>query len=133
MLISAMYVEGNQNNPTKDNPNHYVGLGQLLIFEAMKFGFEQNVRTTLLAPLTGSEGFYLKMGFYPKVTGKPNRMADAGNLAMSQKGKLNPAWVHRFAQASFLHSEFRGATWAGRTPQTYLKLKDNIMKSWTIS
>ncbi|MDD2059029.1 hypothetical protein N5D52_20905 [Pseudomonas sp. GD03860] len=132
MLISALYVEGNENNPTKNNPNQYVGLGQLLVFAAMKFGYEQNVRTTLLSPLTGSEGFYIKMGFYPKVTGNPNRMTNASHLPLSHRGKLNPKWVGQFAQASFINKDFRGSTWAGSTPLIYLKLKENIMKAWAI-
>lgn len=133
MLISAIYVEGNENNPTKNNPNQYVGLGQLLVFAAMRFGYEHNVQKTILSPLTGSEGFYIKMGFYPQVTGNPNRMVDAADLSMSHKGKLNPKWVNQFAQSSFLNPDFRGPVWGGGTERIYLYLKENIKKSWMIA
>lgn len=133
MLISAIYVEGNDNNPTKKNPNKYAGLGQLLIFAAVKFACEQNVGTVLLSPLTGSEGFYLKMGLHPKVTGNPNRMIDVHDQPISHKGKLNPKWIRKFAHASFLNTDFRGATWTGSTLLIYPKLKENILKSWTIT
>lgn len=132
MLISAIYVEGNDNSPTKNNPNKYSGLGQLLVFAAIKFGFEQGVATTILSPLDGSEGFYLKMGFYPKVAGSPNRMGDVCSSTRFSGGKLNPAWLNKFAKASFLNESFRGVTWAGSNDLICPKLKDNVLKSWSI-
>lgn len=133
MLISAIYVKGNENNPTKDNPNQYVGLGQLLVFVAMRFGFEHKVRSTRLVPLAGSEGFYIKMGFYPQVTGGANKMVDAEGVPMSCNGKLNPQWMNKFAHASFLNPDFRGFLWEGCTERIYLNLKESIKKSWMIA
>lgn len=36
------------------------------MYESMKFGHENNIKTALLVPLEGSEGFYRKMGFVPE-------------------------------------------------------------------
>ena len=130
--ISAIYVEGHTNTPTKQNPNQYAGLGQILVFAAVKFGFEHNVRLARLAPLDGSEGFYLKMGLHPEVRGKPNRMTARDSVLQSHNGKLNPDWVRGFEKSSFLNRDFRGPTWTGSIPDIYRRLRANILSSWLI-
>lgn len=67
LYISAIYVEGNTNKPTKSHPNRFVGLGQLLLFSAIKYGMEQNIENASLLPVDDSQGFYLKMGFHPTI------------------------------------------------------------------
>lgn len=132
MHISAIYVEGHTNTPTKINPNQYVGLGQILVFAAIKFGFERQVRMAKLTSLDGSEGFYLKMGFHPEVTGNPNRMAARDSALQSRNGKLNPDWVKGFAKSSFLNRDFRGPMWTGSIADIYPRLRTNIQSSWLI-
>lgn len=132
MYISAIYVDGNSNNPTKQSPNSYVGLGQILMFSAIKFGYDFGITNVILTPLPGSQGFYLKMGLYPKVTGNPNRMAAVDDSPISNNGKLNPKWIHKFAESSFLNKYFRGPIWTGNIPLIYGRLRENILSSWTI-
>jgi hypothetical protein len=132
MYISAIYVDGNSNNPTKEKANRYVGLGQILMFSAIKFGYKLNITNVILTPLPGSQGFYLKMGLYPKVTGNPNRMVAVDDSLISNNRKLNPKWIHNFAQSSFLNKSFRGPKWTGNIPLIYGRLRENILRSWTI-
>lgn len=66
LYISGLYVEGNSSPPSPAQPNRYAGLGRALMYESMKFGHENNIKTALLVPLEGSEGFYRKMGFVPE-------------------------------------------------------------------
>jgi hypothetical protein len=120
-LIATHY--GHQHNPSNKisaSPN------------TTKFGFELNVKKVKLAPLDGSEGFYLKMGFHPDVSGNPNRMAVVNNQLQSKNGKLNPEWIQRFAQSSFIHQDFRGPSWSGSIQNIYPMLKRQILSNWEI-
>lgn len=132
LYIAVIFVDGNSNKPTKIRPNRYVGLGQILVFAAIKFGLELNLTNVGLDPIPGSEGFYLKMGFRPKVTGNPNRMMVDNTLPMSVGKKINPQWARHFAQSSFLHDSFRGQRWVGSIPLIYPRLLESISRSWTI-
>lgn len=132
LYISAIYVEGNSNTPTKKNPNQFVGLGQLLVFAAIKYGFEMKIEQASLVPVDDSQGFYLKMGFHPTVVGAVNRMDDSGVSLKSGDGKLNPQWLNRFSQSSFQNENFRGANWSGNINNIYVNLRSNIMKNWEI-
>ncbi|SUY92959.1 Uncharacterised protein [Buttiauxella agrestis] len=132
LYISAIYVNGNTNNPTIKKPNIHSGLGQLLVFSAINFGRENNLRTAMLTPLEGSEGFYLKMGFRPRVIGNPNRMNTTCSSFGANNGKLNSRWTNHFAESSFLHDSFRGPCWVGNISLIYPVLKDYILESWTI-
>lgn len=132
LFISALYVEGNGNFPTIAKPNEHVGAGRILMYEMMKFGNEHNVKSALLTPLRGSEGFYLKMGFLPKVEGSPNRMPENNRVVMSKDSKLNQNWIKNFEQASFLNDNFRGGTWSGNTSLIYNELQKQISNMWEI-
>lgn len=126
LFISALYVEGNGNFPTIARPNEHVGAGRILMYEMMKFGNENNVKSALVTPLHGSEGFYLKMGFLPKVEGSSNRMTENNRVVMSKDGKLNQDWIKNFEQTSFLNSNFRGSTWSGNTSLIYTELQKSL-------
>ena len=132
LYISAIYVDGNTNTPTKKNPNQFVGLGQLLVFAAIKYGRELKIEQAVLLPVDDSQGFYLKMGFHPTVVGAVNRMDDSGISLKSGGGKLNPQWLNRFSQASFENENFRIRNWSGNINNIYLNLRNNIMKNWGI-
>ncbi|MBI0278608.1 GNAT family N-acetyltransferase (plasmid) [Hafnia alvei] len=132
LYISAIYVNGNGNYPTIKNPNKYIGMGQLMIFAAVKYGLGLNIETVSLVPLDGSEGFYLKMGFHPQVFGDPNRMKANGQAPMSSNGKLIKKWVDNFEHSSFLHKNFRGTNWIGHTSQIYTQLYGEISRIWDV-
>ncbi|RJL50499.1 GNAT family N-acetyltransferase [Pectobacterium carotovorum] len=132
LYISSVFVEGNNNLPTISNPNKHVGLGRVLIYEAMKFGNENNIKKTLLSPLNGSHGFYLKMGFFPQVEGRPNRMSENNSVEMSKHGKLNPDWIGNFEQSSFLNGDFRRSTWGGDTSLIYNEIQKQISNAWEV-
>lgn len=132
--ITGIYVSGNTNYPTLKSPNQFVGVGQLLVFTAIKFGLEHKSRIAKLTALDGSEGFYLKMGLHPDVMGNPNRMA---SKSVSQgpggnNGKLDPDWLKKFEQSSFLNRDFRGPCWVGGISDIYLRLRGNILRNWEI-
>ncbi|WP_421595374.1 GNAT family N-acetyltransferase [Rahnella sp. PD4] len=133
LYISAIYVEGNTNKPTKSHPNRFVGLGQLLLFSAIRYGMEQNIENASLLPVDDSQGFYLKMGFHPTIiTDTVNRMVVTGVPLSSGHGKLNAKWRDHFYNASFLNPDFRGPNWSGNIRNIHLNLRHRIMTNWTI-
>ncbi|AEX54642.1 GNAT family protein [Rahnella aquatilis] len=132
LYISAIYVEGNTNTPTKSNPNRFIGLGQILLFSAIRYGLELNIENASLLPVDDSQGFYLKMGFHPNIAGSVNRMDTTGVSLSSGSGKLNAQWVNRFAHASFLNRHFRGSNWTGNIRNIHLNLRQKVMNNWTI-
>ncbi|POZ13687.1 N-acetyltransferase [Lelliottia aquatilis] len=133
MYISAIYVTGHSNYPTKLAPNKYVGLGQILVFTAIKFGLDLGVKKVTLAPLDGSEGFYIKMGLYPQVKSGPNRMNVEGVSKSLNNGRLNPKWIHDFESSSFRHNALSDSTWVGSIPDIYPRLRGSILEAWTIT
>lgn len=132
LYISAIYVEGNTNTPSKSNPNRFVGLGQILLFSAISYGMELDIEKASLLPVDDSQGFYLKMGFHPNISGAVNRMDTAGVSLSSGSGKLNAKWLNRFAHASFLNRHFRDNNWSGNIRNIHLNLRQKIMNNWTI-
>ena len=130
LYISAIYVEGNTNTPTKTSPNRYVGLGQLLVYSAIKYGLELNIQDASLLPVDDSQGFYLKMGFHPEIKGRVNKMASAERPLRTENGKLNATWINSFQQASFSHPDFRRPDWSGNIHNIHLNLRQYIMQNW---
>ncbi|MGB7801750.1 GNAT family N-acetyltransferase [Buttiauxella sp.] len=132
LYISAIYVDGNTNTPTRGNPNKYVGLGQILVFAAIKYGLEMQIEKASLVPVDDSQGFYLKMGFHPNISGAVNRM-NTGEVSLnSGRGKLNPQWLSRFSKSSFDNANFRGPNWSGNIKNIHLNLRGNILKNWNV-
>lgn len=132
LYISAIYVDGNTNTPTRASPNRFVGLGQILVFAAIRYGLELNIDNASLVPVDDSQGFYLKMGFHPNITGAVNRMDASGVSLSAGGGKLNARWLDRFAQGSFLNQDFRGPNWSGNIRNIHLNLRQHILNNWTI-
>lgn len=132
LYVSGVYVEGNTNDPTKKNPNRFIGLGQMLLFSAIKFGHDQGIKTCNLTPLEGSEGFYLKMGFHPQVKTTTNRMDLKDNLPRSMNGKLNPQWTNRFAKTSFTSDLNVGPEWTADISIVYPHIRSTILRNWNI-
>ncbi|MEX1841614.1 GNAT family N-acetyltransferase [Enterobacter cloacae] len=131
LYISAIYVEGNSNYPTRKNPNRYSGLGMILVFAAVKFGVELNIHTVKLLPVDGSHGFYLKMGFYPK-SNDPNHLVNEGQIDKITKGRINTEWLMNFERRTFLNPSFRQSTWVGNAYMILPVLRSTILKSWDI-
>lgn len=123
LYVSALYTWANSNAPTKLAPNKYLGMGQALIKEMMGFGLQEGIRTAIVTPLNGSEGFYLKMGFAPRVEGDPNRVPESLRAAASsESGRLDRSWLRNFDAHSFGHETFR-AKWQGDIHSIYERLK----------
>src|SRR5471030_803994 len=131
--ISAIYVEGHINRPTQENPNKYHGLGQILVFAAVRFGFQHNIKNAQLTAVSGSEGFYLKMGFHRKAYGYANRMLSQHSLERSSHGKLNKNWINAFQDASSRHTTaFIWPIWDGSISNLYPRLREDISRNWSI-
>lgn len=131
--ISAIYVEEHTNRPTLENPNKYNGLGKILVFTAIRFGFQHNIKNAQLMAVSGSEGFYLKMGFHRKAYGYANRMVSQNRLERSTHGKLNKNWLNAFQDASSRHTtSLIWPIWDGSISNLYPRLRKDISRDWLI-
>lgn len=138
LYIDSVNVKGHSNAPTRLQPNPRTGLGRLVVYEMLKLGRDHGFEVAALVPVEGTEGFYLKLGFVPKVSGPVNRMsAFQQNLTFKfsqlDSGKLDPEWVNRFEQASFSNLDYRRPLfWKRNVSGMVAELEKKVSAHWEI-